>query len=297
MIDHDAWIFLFGEQLGFPMLYSSACVYYSFCMKIQSCGFWTKWFLKMIAIAAVFAPMQGTAFAAPQHEAEFKKLAAQISAQRQNGEEENAKLFEYSLTLLDSMVLATLNVQGGPNLEVINTQFGLLVEHQPAAGEEYKVYRLGGTPPAFALVANFGVSGPSAVRIYSAFGAPRYRLTGRIDRSTQKDFFDDYLALVPVEGSEALFVTVTGRTDELKSGAFMAWRLSGNEVVRVWYTDILPQSSYEPAPAGIRLTYCADSAEDKPETCRRMSRERFAWDGKKWQRVEQQDLAVKTPKK
>jgi hypothetical protein len=251
----------------------------------------------VIALGVIYVGWELIAFAAPQHEAEFKRLAAQISAQRRIGEEENAKLFEYSLSLLDGMVLAALQGDAERSLEIINAQFSLLVEQQPAAGEEYKVYRLGGTPPAFALVANFGVSGPSAVRVYSASGAARYRLVGRIDRSTQKDFFDDYLALIPVEASEPLFVTVTGRTDELKSGAFMAWRISGNEVLPVWYTDILPQSSYEPAPGGIRLTYCADSAEDKPETCRRMSRERFAWDGKKWQRVEQQNVPVKAPKK
>lgn len=233
----------------------------------------------------------------PQHEAEFKRLAAQIQAQRQSGQEENASLFEYSLSLLDNMALASLNVPAEPNIDVINTQFALLVEHQPAVGEEYVVYRLAGKPRTFALVVNFGVSGPSAVRLYSAYGAPRCRLIARIDRFTQKEFFDDYLALIPVEASEPLFVTVTGRTDELKSGAFMAWRLAGDKLAPVWSTDILPQSTYEPAPAGLKLTYCADFAEDRPQDCRRMSRERFAWDGATWQRVEQQSVPVAPPKK
>jgi hypothetical protein len=258
-------------------------------------------FISVLLVLALLAGFGPTARPAPlpaaQHEAEFKGIAAQIQAQRQGGGEENAALFESALALLDSMALASLNVPGEPNLEVINKQLALLVEHQPAVGEEYTVYRLGGSPRAFALVANFGASGPSAVRLYSAFAAPRYRLIARIDRFTQKDFFDDYLALVPVETSMPLFVTVTGRTDELKSGAFMAWRLSGDKVAPVWSTDILPQSSYEPAPAGIRVTYCADFAEDRPQDCRRMSRERFAWDGSTWQRVEQQNVPVPPAKK
>jgi hypothetical protein len=251
----------------------------------------------LLILAALAASAVAASPPAPQHEAEFKRLAAQIQAQRQSGQEENASLFEYALSLLDNMVLASLNVPAEPHLDVVNTQFSLLVENRPSVGEEYKVYRLGGRPPAFALVANFGVSGPSAVRLYSRFAATRYHLVARIDRTTQKDFFDDYLAFVPVETSEPLFVTITGRTDELRSGAFMAWRLSGDKVAPIWSTDILPQSSYEPAPAGIRLTYCADFAEDRPQDCRRMSRERFAWDGSVWQRVEKEDLPPVKPKK
>lgn len=251
----------------------------------------------MLLVIATLAGFGAAARPAPQHEAEFKRLAVQIAEQRQNGREENASLFEYALTLLDRMVLATLNVPGEPDLEIINTQLGLMVERQPAVGEGYKVYRLGGKPPAFALVANFGVSGPSTVRLYSPFGAPRFHLVAKIDRFTQKDFFDDYIAMVPIEGSEALFVTVTGRTDELKSGAFTAWKLSGDKVAPVWSTDILPQSSYEATPGGIRVTYCADFAEDRPQDCRRMSRERFAWDGAAWQRVEQQNVSPKPAKK
>ena len=248
-------------------------------------------------LAIAVAHPETAARPAPQHEAEFRRLARQIAGQRQSGQEENAQLFEYSLSLLDQMVLATLNVTGTPDLNVINTQLGLLVENQPAVGEEYIVYRLGGKPSAFALVANFGVSGPSTVRLYSPSGGTHYRLTARIDRFTQKDFFDDYLALVPVEATEPMFVTVTGRTDALKSGAFTAWRLSGDKLAPVWTTDILPQSSYEPAPSGIHLTYCADYAEDHPQECRRMSSERFAWDGTAWRRVEQQNVTPAQPKK
>jgi hypothetical protein len=248
-------------------------------------------------VLAGLASWGASARPAPQQEAEFKRLVAEIAAERRSGQEENASPFEHALSLLDGMVLATLNAPGELNLEAINTQLGRMVERQSAEGEEFKVYRLGGKGPAFALAANFGVSGPSAVRLYSPFAAPGYQLVARVDRFTQKDFFDDYLALIPVEASEPLFVTVTGRTDGLKSGAFIAWRLSGDKVAAVWSTDILPQSSYEATPGGIQVTYCADFAEDRPRDCRRMSRERFAWDGSKWQRVEQQNVPVASPPK
>jgi hypothetical protein len=251
----------------------------------------------VLLVVAALASLGAFARPAPQQEADFKSLVAEIAAERQSGQEENATLFEHALSLLDRTVLAGLNAPGEPNLEEINKQLGQMVERQPAVGEEYKLHRLGGKAPAFALVANFGVSGPSAVRLYSPFAAPRYKLVARVDRFTQKDFFDDYMALIPVEAFEPMFVTVTGRTDDLKSGAFTAWRLSGDKVAAVWSTDILPQSSYEATPGGIRLTYCADFAEDRPRDCRRMSRERFAWDGSKWQRVEQQNVPIKSSPK
>jgi hypothetical protein len=251
----------------------------------------------VLLVLAALASLGALARPAPQQEAEFKHLVAEIAAERRSGQEENATLFEHALSLLDGMVLAALNAPGELNLEAINTELGRMVERQPAEGEEFKVYRLGGKRPAYALAANFGVSGPSAVRLYTPIADARYQLVARVDRFTQKDFFDDYLALIPVEASEPLFVTVTGRTDGLKSGAFIAWRLSGDKVAAVWSTDILPQSSYEATPGGIQLTYCADFAEDRPRDCRRMSRERFAWDGSKWQRVEQQNVPVASPPK
>lgn len=273
-------------------LYTPARMYYSFfAMKRPTFVF------PILLLAAALAGLGAAARPAPQHEAEFKRLAAQILEQRQSGHEEDGYLFEYALSLLDRMVLSTLNVPAEPHLETINTQLVVMAEREPVVGEEYKVYRLGGHPPVFALVANFGVSGPSTVRLYSPFAAPRYHLVARIDRFNQKDYFDDYLALIPVEASEPLFVTVTGRTDGLKSGAFTAWKLSDDKLTPVWSTDILPQSSYEATPGGIRITYCADFAEDRPQDCRRMSRERFAWDGSKWQRVEQQSLPPTPPKK
>ncbi len=233
--------------------------------------------------------------AAAQHEAEFKRLAAQIAAQRQSGSDVNGSQFEYALSLLDKMILTTLNVPAVPDLKIINTQLGLMVE-QPSVGQGYQVIRLGGVPPAYALVANFGVGGPSAVRVYRLIPGGNFRLLARIDRFTQKDFFDDYLELVPVEAPSPLFVTIAGRTDELKSGAFIAWRINGEKLEPVWTTDMLTNSTYEPAPSGLQLTYCSDFPEDRPKSCRKITRERYSWDGKAWRRVEQTILPAPAPK-
>lgn len=249
----------------------------------------------MVSITALVAAMP--AAVAAQHDAEFKRLAAQISAQRQSGGEVSASLFDYSLGLLDKMVLETLNVPAVPNLRVINTQLGLLVTRRPAVGQGYRVVRLGGVPPAYALVANFGVGGPSAVRVYQLISRGNFRLLGRIDRFSQKNFFDDYLELVPVESRSPVFVTVAGRTDELKSGAFIAWRIHGDKLEPVWSTDLLKNSSYESAPGGFLLTYCSDYSEDRPKDCRKMTREHYSWDGKAWLRVEDTTLPSTAPKR
>jgi hypothetical protein len=238
-----------------------------------------------LLLATVLLP---AVVARPQHEAEFRRLAEQIVAQRDQRGEGNASLFEYSLTLLDRMVFNTLDLGPKPDLQIIQVQFKVMVGDQPAYGQDYRVVPLGGTPVTYALVANFGVGGPSAVRLYRR--APRWRVVARIDRFHQKDFFDDYLEVVPVEAQETVFVTVTGRTDALHSGSFMGWRLIGEEVKNIWSTDLLPLSTYEATPKGVRISYCSDYPEDNPRACRRMTRERFAWDGREWNRVEQQQL-------
>lgn len=248
--------------------------------------------LASIAALAAVAPSPAVA----QHEAEFKRLTAQIAADRRSGAEENASLFEYTLSLLDRMVLNTLNVPAIPDLKIINTQFALMTAQPPVVGQGYRVVRVGGVPPVYTLVANFGVGGPSAVRVYRLVPGEKFRLLAHIDRFTQKDFFDDYLEVVPVEAPSPLFVTVAGRTDELKSGAFIAWKITGEKLEQVWSTDILTSSSYEPAPKGLLLTYCSDFPEDRPKACRKTTRERYSWDGKTWQRVEQTTLPAPAQK-
>jgi hypothetical protein len=242
-------------------------------------------FFALLAAVCCLSP----SFAAlPQHEAEFRRLAPQVLDQRNDTGEQAASLFEYSLSLLDRMVARTLELGPKPDLQIINTQFHVMVGEQPVYGQHYRVLRLAGSPDTYALVANFGVGGPSAVRLYRWM--PRWLVVARIDRFHQKDYFDDYLEVIPVEADDTVFVTVTGRTDSLHSGSFMAWRLLGNDLKNLWSTDLLPQSSYEAAPKGIRITYCSDYPQDNPGSCRAMSRDRYAWDGKTWSRVEQEKL-------
>jgi hypothetical protein len=242
----------------------------------------------LLPLAAGFA-----AQTAADREAQFRRLAARLADQRRTSAEEPAAPQEQALLLLDGIVLEALNTPDSPNLEMLNQKLAALVSHQPAIGEGYQAFLLGAAGPssAYALLADFGLSGPSAVRIYAG-GAGRYRLTARIDRFAWPGFLDDYLELVPLPNSPAVFVTVAGRTDELQTGSFAAWRFDGNEIQQLWSSDLLEQSSYETSASGFTLTYCAESEEDRPETCRRRARERYAWEGGTWKRVEQAELPI-----
>jgi hypothetical protein len=223
------------------------------------------------------------------------RLAARLAQQRLGGAEESGDLQERALAMLDSMILETLNGAAEPNLEALNQRLAALAVQQPPVGENYRVLRLGGSPAAFALVVNFGLGGPSAVRLYTG-AAGRYALAARIDRFAQKDYFDEYLEVIPISASAGaaaiLLVTVTGRTDELQTGAFTVWRFASDGLRAVWSSDILQQSSYESRPDGFRLTYCAQTDEESPRVCRRMTRERYVWEGGAWKRVEQSNVSV-----
>jgi hypothetical protein len=224
-------------------------------------------------------------------EPEFARLAKQLAQQRLSGAEESETSQEQALAILDRIVLEALNGRGQLDLEGLNERLAALVTQQPAVGEGYQVKRLGGTPAVYALVVNFGLSGPSAARFYSA--APgRYALVARVDRFAQKDFFDEYLELIPVPAPVIVFVTVTGRTDDLQTGEFTAWRLEGERLTAIWFSDILQQSTYELRPDGFLLTYCAETDEENPRLCRRMERGRFVWEAGSWKRVERADLPV-----
>jgi hypothetical protein len=255
--------------------------------------------LPLLASAGVadVRPLAGRAVQTSQRgeeqkpEAAFRRLAAQLAEERLGGVEGSEARQEQALGIVDRMVLETLNGGSAPDLDVLNQRLAALVTQQPPVGEGYRVVRLGGNPAAYALVVNFGLAGPSAVRLYRS-AAGRYALAARIDRFTQKDFFDEYLELVPVTAPEVLFVTVTGRTDDLQTGAFAAWLFDGERLRAVWSSDLLQQSSYESRPDGFRLTYCAETDESNPRVCRRMTRDRYVWGGAAWKRVEQTPLVV-----
>jgi hypothetical protein len=238
--------------------------------------------------------------AAKAPEAAFGVLAAQITGDRTEGGAESDVLEEQALEILDGAALEQLNgAQPGaaaaePNLDQVNHRLASFVTHQPPVGEAYRAVRLAGTAPAYALIADFGLSGPSAVRLYA--GAPgELALTARIDRAAQKDFVDDYMELVPVPGAAAVFVTAAGRTDDLQTGIFTAWYFDGHAVSAVWTSDILERSSYEAAADGFRLTYCADADSIDTGRCQKMQRDRYQWQNGAWKRIETAILPASAP--
>lgn len=243
--------------------------------------------LRALAEAAVEQPQ---AISEQKPEFVFRRLAEELAERRLSGAEESEALQEQALAILDTLVLEALNKGSEHSLDVLNQCLAELVTRQPPVGENYQVVRLGGNPSVYALVANFGLAGPSAVRLYRS-STSGYTLAARIDRFAQKDFFDEYLKFVPIAAPVILFVTVTGRTDELQTGVFIAWRF-GERLQAIWSSDILQQSSYESGADGFRLTYCAETDADNPRVCRRMTRDRYVWEDAAWKRVEQTPLPV-----
>jgi hypothetical protein len=132
------------------------------------------------------------------------------------------------------------------------------------------------------------------VRIYSG-SAGNYALAARIDHSVQKDFLDSDVEIAPVSNSEAVFVTISGRTDDLSTGLFSAWRFDGHGLVNLWNSDLLQQSSYQAGEKGFDLAYCSQVDDDHPSQCLKMSRDLYRFQGGEWKRVETVDLSAPKP--
>jgi hypothetical protein len=143
-------------------------------------------------------------------------------------------------------------------------------------------------------VVNFGLGGPAAVRIYAG-GPGNYALAARIDRFVQKDFLDSDLELATVSNSEAVFVTVSGRTDDLSTGLFSAWRFDGRRLLNLWNSDLLQQSSYQADEMGFDLAYCSQVDDDRPSQCLKMSRDLYRFQAGEWKRIETADLPLPNP--
>jgi len=225
---------------------------------------------------------------------EFKAAAAALSASRLSGGAEIEASQEKALAYLDSVALSTLNSSASPNLDVTNQRLTALVSHDPPVGENYRLLKLGGSPAAYAMVVNFGLGGPAAVRIY-AETTGHYALAARIDHFTQKDFFDSDVELVPVSLNEMVFVTVGGRTDDLATGQFSAWRFDGHRVVAVWSSDLLQQSNYETDAEGFHLTYCGQPDDDHPSQCLKMTRDLYRYATGEWKRISTAELPPAKP--
>jgi hypothetical protein len=247
----------------------------------------------VIFSANPFAAWAG-AQAAGDATAEFKRISEELSAARLSGGDENEAQMEKALAFLDSIAVSDLNIPAGPNLDGANRGLAELTSHTPPVGENYRLVKLGGTPAAYAMVINFGLGGPAAVRIYAG-GAGHYALAAKIDHFVQKDFFDSDLELVPASNSEPVFVTISGRTDDLSTGLFSAWQFDGHRLVALWNSDLLQQSSYEADEAGFRLAYCSQVDDDRPSQCLKMSRDLYRFQAGEWKRIETADLPPPTP--
>ncbi|MGH9795148.1 MAG: hypothetical protein ACRD5G_10270 [Candidatus Acidiferrales bacterium] len=235
-----------------------------------------------------------TVSAAPQDRAaQFRPLAAELAERRLAGGEESEGEQARALQLADAVVLGILNA-GAPTTDDVAPSGSLetLLAQPPRVGESYQLMRLG--PPSrpwYLLAANVGLAGPSAVRIYARPpSSAGYRLVARIDRFSQADYFDEFLSLALVAPAEGVFVTVTGRTDELETGGYIAWHFDGERLERLWATDLLERSRYEVAGGEFRVTYCEESDDDDPSRCARMLRERFAWRGGQWLTLERREI-------
>jgi hypothetical protein len=226
--------------------------------------------------------------------AEFKRISGELSAARLGGGDENEAQMEKALAFLDSIAVSDLNVPAGPNLDGANRGLAELTSHTPPVGENYRLVKLGGTPAVYAMVINFGLGGPAAVRIYAG-GAGHYALAAKIDHFVQKDLFDSDLELVPVSNTEPVFVTISGRTDDLSTGLFAAWQFDGHRMVALWNSDLLQQSSYEADETGFHLAYCSQVDDDRPSQCLKMSRDLYRLQGGEWKRIETADLPLPKP--
>ncbi len=216
---------------------------------------------------------------------EFQKLSTELSYDRAHSLETLQKTQDAALALLDGLALAELNRGATPDVAGLNARLATLVS-QKAGGESYRVMSAGGQPAVYLLAVNFGDTGPSAVRVY-AKSTGAYRLAGKIDRFSDPDIFDDFLVLAVLEKADGVFVTVTGRTDELSTGMFGAWRYGEKGLEKLWLSDLLVHSSYQLLADGLQVTYCGEPSDEDPAVCHKMVMDHDGWNGKAWRRISQ----------
>ena len=269
---------------------------------------------RKLILAAALMISAGAWLHAQGREVEFRGLAQQIVAQRQAGGEEKAELLERALAIVDEVTIGGLNAvvpTAGPSrlpyMNVVIERMQALSAPEIRIGESYVAGLVGAESspagvPVYAGVVNFGLSGPSAVRLYAPVAVEtvsgherwtNYKLVGRIDRISHSDYFDEYLEVVAVNPGAAVFVTVTGRTDDRKTGIFMAWRYHGGQVHNVWTSDLLEHSTYEAKDGEFRVTYCSEADDDRPSVCKAKQTDRYHWAGA-WTRRTADDTSPKT---
>lgn len=223
----------------------------------------------------------------------YKVLASELVDNRAHGAEENRQQQERALHYLDEFVLARLNASPPASLEEINTGLKRFVGSEPPLGEEYALEAFPDTkPPVFALTCNLGLSGPAAVRLFEKKGT-RYELRASIDQFSDPDFDDAYLKalLFPPSGGELFVLTVGGRTDSWSTGTFTLWAVAESEARKAWVAEALPFSSYELAGSELRIEFCQQQDEEKPEICRERVREVYTLANGEFRRTQHTPLA------
>jgi hypothetical protein len=227
-------------------------------------------------------------------EKQFADLVAALADAPLDDAPKIEKLEQAALKMLDAEVQGALPATPGPALDALNSRLARFTSSDSELGESYRVIPLAGQPPVYALIANFGLGAPSAVRLYAEEGIPtHFSMAARIDRSTQQDFLDDSLDLLPVTAPGIIFITIVGRTDAEQTGVFTAWQFEApRSLKQLWTSDLLQQSSYQMDASGFQLTYCNNPDEDKPGACKAMVRERYRWDDGQWRKVESTPVPV-----
>ncbi len=207
------------------------------------------------------------------------------------------KLEKKALDILDGLVRSALGGGVPPDLDSLNAHLANLGSHDRAFGEMYRVIRLGGKPPVFALLADFGLGEPSAIRLYAEKGSPaQFALAGEISRLTQKDILDDSIEVLvvplPEPESDVVFITVAGRTDDLQTGIFTAWRYDGKQLTQLWTSDLISHSTFEMSGSNLVLNYCHDPADQDSKTCGSMVREKYSYSNSEgqWRRVSSEPI-------
>ena len=164
--------------------------------------------------------------------AEFKRLAAELSTARLNGTVESEISQEKALGILDELACSVLNSSALPDLDAANQRMAGLVSHTPPVGENYRLMRWAA---ARRYTLWWPISGSVDRPRFEFMPHKRSLCIGCEDRAFRgTDFFDSDIELVPVSATETVFVIVAGRTDDLATGMFSAWRFDGHRAVLLW---------------------------------------------------------------
>ncbi len=223
--------------------------------------------------------------ASPPRWEEFRQRWQAVVADRESEGEESPVKLEAALSILDGVVLSALNSGPTSDLATLNRTLREYAAPDSAQAEEYSAEPFPASPGLFVLTANFSLIGPSALRFY-ARQEGNFRLVSSLTRFTDSRFNDYYIHFVQVpEAWQAVFLTVSGRTDRWQTGTFALWRLSESGFSLLWEKEELPLSDYRWQGNRFILDYCAETDEQKASVCLRRAHEVYAWTDNRWQEV------------